>query len=440
VLFFSAKHFFSKMKTKKISVHVELSQRANKDGSYALYLRCHYNGQLKREQVPFTIRQSDWNIKRQNGKPVLTSSGKPKPAGTLEKANWVKSSHPQHESINEYISERIQQIQNEYKAAIESQNNPDPSQLMRTKDFYEYSLSYVNNMDNGYSRNSRLFHCKMLVAFAEKSKHSLQINKIDLPFARAFATFLASEPTRWGHKRKVSSTNIILSFFRAVMEHAIEEGVYHKENPFKKAMLPQIKLKQKKKKLSIEQVNYLLEQHQMKAHGKTWDAVHSFLLCFFARGMRIKDCQDLKWENVKEDHILYNPSKGKRFQKRLVVPIAPPLRKILDRYKQATGEGEYVTLTRILYPLPGVEEVEATLRRTNLINDKLRTVSKKLEWGVQLTTHSARHSFIDFVYRSTGDIYKASNAAGHSSTRMTENYVDDLSANEIKETLEKLFN
>lgn len=423
------------MKTKKITIAVELSQRPNKDGNYSIYLRCHYNGKLKREKIPFTIRQSDYNIKRVNGKPVLTSQGKPKPAGTLDKQNWVRSSHPQADYINSYIAERIHQLQAQFSQLSQTSDQP---LIGKVKNLHEYSLSYIESMTE-FSQNSRRFYCKVLVDFATEGKHDLSLNKIDTLFAREFASYLSSSPTRWGHKRKTSSVNIILSFFRAVMERAIDQGLYSKDNPFKKAILPQTRSKKPKKKLTIEQIHYLLYDYKMKPNSKTWDAVHSFLLCFFARGMRIKDCQDLRWENVKEDHILYAPSKGKRFDKKLIVPITEPLALILDRYRNITGESEYVTLTKTLYPIPDVDQVAATLRRTNLINDKLRTVSKKLKWDVVLTTHSARHSFIDYVYRQTGDIYKASNAAGHSSTRMTENYVDDLSANEIKQTLKMLF-
>ena len=47
-------------------------------------------------------------------------------------------------------------------------------------------------------------------------------------------------------------------------------------------------------------------------------------------GMRISDFITLKWENIREDHLVYVTAKSK---KKIKLPLAPELKEVLNEFK-----------------------------------------------------------------------------------------------------------
>ncbi|GAB3822328.1 hypothetical protein GCM10028895_26520 [Pontibacter rugosus] len=76
---------------------------------------------------------------------------------------------------------------------------------------------------------------------------------------------------------------------------------------------------------------------------------------------------------------------------------------------------------------------------TALINRMLREVATKAEIEKKITTHIARHSFASLAWANSRDIKAVSQALGHTSVRMTENYLRDLSGSEQDALLDTTF-
>ncbi len=438
------------MSTTNLSVHVELNHKPNKLGQYRLFIRCKLSGKLPiREKVPYCINLSDWNVKMKNGKAVLTKAGNPVSNGCLEKANWVKSTNPNAQEINEYLRRRIMELSNQVENAKKESRNTAKT-VIQEDDFLPFFLKKLEE----HKRINEFTYLGYYKAYLLLSKYcggKLPYSTVTPDFVEAFIEHSKNELV-YGRPRKAVTIRTYLSTIKRYYGKAVEEklALY---NPFEVPRISESRVK-KPKKITFEQVQHLMYTHECKTiPSREFEAIHTFLLCFFARGMRVKDAMELQWSDVKEDHIAYYPSKTKRIQKKLIVPITPPLRIILNRYKEhAHVTGGYVTLSNYYYPPKPEKEsvssnpIASAIIHTNahhkkviIYNRILAKIAKLNKWDIQFSTHSARHSFIDYIYRQTKDVYKASRAAGHSSVAMTERYIEDLSAHEVKETLEELF-
>ncbi len=421
------------MKQKEVSIHVEINQRPNKKtGLYALFLRTTITGQKpEREKLPDQIRLSDWNVKMEKGKPVLTKAGNTINIGTLEKKNWVKNTCRKNELINEYIYNRILILQKQFET-IKKENTGAIS--LKPVEFTDFFWAHVQSIAVDATRINMEGIYDYFLKFLAESSFSENVIPDFCAFLKKYR-----KNNGEGEPLKSSSIKVILGGVKAVL------ALYKEKYNFTYAT-PKLTFatdpEKRKKKISYEDIQELMAtQKDRYKFKKKWNAIHTFLLCFFSRGMRIRDAIFLKWENVTEETIIYVPSKTKRFGKQIEIPITVPMREILNRFKMYQKEGyPYISLCQEFYPIKEGETQEEHIQRIIAnINGFLKCVAKQQKWNISFSTHSARHSFINHIYRSTGDVYKASRAAGHSTIRMTERYVEDLSAAEVKETMTELF-
>ena len=129
---------------------------------------------------------------------------------------------------------------------------------------------------------------------------------------------------------------------RTLFNLAIEEG-YAKESdyPFKKYSI-QKRLKSKPRKIALSEEKFnRLKDFDIDSHKKFIDAFKMFLFSYYVGGMNFKDLAFLKWDNVKNDRLLYKRSKTKQ---NFTMPITNEAQHILNYYKDYTKTGglEYV--------------------------------------------------------------------------------------------------
>ncbi len=402
------------------------------------------------EKIPDQIRLSDWNIKMKDGKPVLTKAGNTINIGTVEKKNWLKNNNDRNPLINEYIATRIEAIE----LAFKNHKKVSATPFVETQlSFHDFIKNEIAAIENGSSRLSyKTVYDSFKKVFPESSKlptnalfiyaHTLILKKLATCTIRLRVFFIRKCMEGYSQKTGKEFELNIKSLNKEIREKDSTQ-VRTKMNKKRKKRVDYSNITTIITYFSQLEIPPLIDE-TAKRKLVRWSSIGTFLLCFFCRGMRVRDAILLKWENIEEDKIIYAPSKTERYAKIIHIPITQQIAKILALLKQQRKD-EYVFpwhyLSYVQYSGDDEDVYEKSIRAIiRKINDRLKIMSKKIEIQADLTSHSARHSFITHIYQSTGDVYKASRAAGHASVSMTERYVEDLSAEEIKETMERLFN
>src|SRR5690606_18862364 len=126
---------------------------------------------------------------------------------------------------------------------------------------------------------------------------------------------------------------------RTLYNTALERNIAKGENyPFNKYKISKLKGKGAKKALSIGEINTIV-QMDIDKYPELLDSHNYFVFSFYTRGMNFADMMQLKWENVKNDHIHYIRSKTKgNFQ----IKILPPVERVLEYYRKNSFGTKYV--------------------------------------------------------------------------------------------------
>ena len=77
--------------------------------------------------------------------------------------------------------------------------------------------------------------------------------------------------------------------------------------------------------------------------------------------------------------------------------------------------------------------------KTTIINTNLKTLAKKVKINKTISSHIARHSFADVARKKRIDLYDISEAVGHSSLRVTEQYIASFDDNSLDNAMDKIF-
>lgn len=151
----------------------------------------------------------------------------------------------------------------------------------------------------------------------------------------------------------------------------------------------------------------------------------AFLLSFFGGGVRFGDVCRLRPEHVSDGRLQYRMMKTDR---PVDLPLPTPAR-ALARHWASSHNGTFI------FPFlsDGDEKDPIRLRRhisscNVVVNRNIKKAAKRAEVKEpnNITFHVARHSFADFARRKSSDLYAVSKALGHSSLKITENYLNDF--------------
>ena len=74
-----------------------------------------------------------------------------------------------------------------------------------------------------------------------------------------------------------------------------------------------------------------------------------------------------------------------------------------------------------------------------LVNKNLKKVASRAGISCNLSFHIARHSFADIARQKGWDVYLISKALGHSSIKVTENYLKGFDAEALDAEMDSLF-
>ena len=278
-----------------------------------------------------------------------------------------------------------------------------------------------------------------LVAFDRfAGKRHYQLCELDEPTVLEFRDFLMREG------QSVNTVTFYLCRLRAVYNRAVREGLAPKGmEPFGGVPFRV----EKTHKLAVDDTVLRLVAGADLPRGPLAVARDLFMFSFYCRGMSFVDMAYLRQRDIEGDVIRY---RRRKVGQPLAVRIIPPLRAILDRYRDICsplalpilmvrdGHGGFCPVELSCADPAGQRQHEEELYRRFLYNRSeflhhLRRLSRLLGLERSLTFNTARHTWASRARREGIPMSVISEGLGHTSEKTTRIYLDELEARRIDE-------
>jgi len=215
--------------------------------------------------------------------------------------------------------------------------------------------------------------------------------------------------------------------FRAAVAKANKLG-YAREFAFVQYKIPTGK--PNKRALAEKDIDTILNHEKII---KDTDNYRMMAFCYFTVGMNYTDLCRLTWDNIRGNEIHYIRQK---IHYKMIIPIHPKVREILDYYKPLTGNNPDLSglndnyVFQILNKHVHITEqqkMDRIQKKRTQFNKYLKTVGNVAKIETPLSSYVLRHSAITNLVRMgvTADAIQA--LAGHKRLSTTEAYIKDAS-------------
>ncbi|AEI46812.1 phage integrase SAM-like domain-containing protein [Runella slithyformis] len=384
-----------------MTVTPELNNRPNKNGLHTIQIRITHNRKLKRIALEYAIPLADWNPEKKE----------------------VRKSNPLHLPINAAIKIKVLEAQQE---ALRSHIQDKPLTATQLKkrlkkqisgdSFIEYAQKRVDETVNPSSKSNLQSTLNKFKEFLKQE--DLLFPELDYDLIKSYQRHL---------KKIGNATNTIynaMKNLRATYNEAIAEEVYETDrNPWKR-----IKLKKEKtirRRLNMKEL-LMVEQFNLRPGTAAFHSRHAFMLGFYLQGARVTDLLLLTWANIKDGRCEYYTNKGHKFTSKKIPAQALPILKYFRELSVNPKPTDYI-LPFIKLNRKKVSAVEFRdhIESVNAqMNGHLYEIADKLQIP-RFSMHTGRHTFANNAIRaSNGNIHAVSDAMGHSSIQITEQYFD----------------
>lgn len=389
------------------------------DAGFPVYLRFTHKGDRARLSLDMKIQPEYWNDNKKR----------------------VRSTHPQSEVLNEYLSS-VQATADAAIAKCRSQGViPRPDRLKEMADsefnggaetdlmafFWERLEGYRRRGQEGTYQNYRTVIEKFEEFWESEVGGTLRPADLTVSVVEDWREWLADVRDN-NQTTRAKALSVLRTFYRKaqsegvipreeyIWDHiTIERGQSEKDLPTADELQQMIDLWDEWK----DDLDSLPGENR-------WRSLAYFLAAYYMGGMRFQDVAHLKWE-----HLKGWPSEGARVRYKMgktedvtALPIVPKLREILEVFDhRREGGKEHV------FPIFDGEDIstpkkEFRSRRTEnaRANKYLRKICEQLEI-TRVSFHVSRNLSAWQYYQSTGDIYQVQQMMGHASVDQTRDYL-----------------
>ena len=394
--------------------------KTNSDGHSAIYLRIYAAGKTKYKSLSVYIHERHWN----------------------EGQRRVRKSHRRHGEINSLIQGKLAEAED---VILERQREGKPLHPRHVKrvleaktdsngsaDFFAYADAQVER----YRRNGQVATSKRYGSVIRKMRDwaggPLEFEELTPQLLRDFETHLLSER---GNKRTTVARD--LGVIRAVLYQAIRDGLARQEkNPFFHFQIrhgtPE------RDRLTLGQLRKI-EALDLGEGTLLWHVRNYFLFALYAAGVRYKDVALMERSNVAGGRLVYQMSKTEKARS---VKLLPPAERITRWYlEERHGQGE-----PWLFPILDGRDLSTPEKRDRAINSGnslanayLSKITDRADVDCHVTFHVARHSFASIAQRKGWDVAEISQALGHSSLKVTEQYLKGFDDTDLDNKMVNLF-
>lgn len=341
------------------------------------------------------------------------------------KGSEVSAKHPDATVINHRISELIAQAKN-YYAQCQLQGRKIDLKLFGTGRQTHSFIGYLKAREAHYRDKQMVIMYRKVARLSKELTtcfgREMYFEDITGEALRKYDSYLVTaennETTR--HKK--------FKMLREFYETAISEGLALAPNPFRNYKINVLPVK--KEKLSLAEFK-ALEDLKLKP-GALKLARDLFLFSYYAKGARFENCVTLRRDEVRDGRINFRTNKGKKY---LSVKIHDRLQVLLDQYKAGKFVFPYIVEVKT-----DPEEYVAQIGTLNAtVNRNLKKAAAFAGIEKPVSFHIARHTFAFHLKHTSDNIHVIKDALGHSDTRTTEIYLDNLDDEVLDKEMDKLY-
>lgn len=389
----------------------------NKDGEKKIYVRISHKGETRYISTEETILPKYWS----------TSGGRVKKTLT----GWI-SINERIEALEELFRNRLNQLLLGAIAFSVDDIIDIPTAETPEDFFFPFAENYIQKYKRNRRNTSFKRHNTVLNKLKEFSNSSLRFSDIDVTFLTKFENYLAG----LGNKTNTIYSN--LKIVRSIYYQAIREGLASQEkNPF---FIFKLKTEPVYKEKLTESELSLFAKHQFARNSFKWHTQNYFLAAYYMAGIRFGDLCLLKVKNIQNGRLNYVMSKTGRS---MSLPINAHLSRIFEYYGVKEKEDE-----DFIFPLLNQETDYSDIdtlsndisSRNSQVNSTLKTIATEVGISKKIHFHQSRHSFADISRKKGVSIYDISKLLGHSSIKITENYLASIDPETYDEALSVIYN
>ncbi|MDT0651861.1 tyrosine-type recombinase/integrase, partial [Autumnicola edwardsiae] len=143
----------------------------------------------------------------------------------------------------------------------------------------------------------------------------------------------------------------------------------------------------------------------------------------------------LEWKNVTEDRIFYTRSKTKG---NFTIKILPPVREILDYYKEMSLDTKYVFPILLSDNLTNAQVANRKHKTLQRYNKELKEIAQICNIDKPLTSYVARHSYANCLKQKGVATDVISESMGHQNLAITQAYLKELDNSVLDDASELL--
>lgn len=396
------------------------SHQTNKRGEHPIFIRITEDRKSRYVKTGLNVKEEDWDFEKSLFK---TKYRRAEDQDKIQK----------HDENNKLLRKKLAEAESIITKLDLSDSLLSSEQvkneIIKAKKVGKNSLlSYIDSIADEFKKIGKVGTSTCYRDLKRSLKKYLESQGLtDITFIEVTPTFLKKYENDF-RSRGVKDTGISFYFrgLRAVMNKAISEGYCRREmypfDNYKVSKFSTHTSKRALKKNEIEKIVKLkLEPDSTKFHAR-----NIFLFSYYNWGINFSDIAMLKWENIKNERLIYVRLKT---NKPYNVLLLEPSLKILKYYKKNffRGNDSYV------FPILDIEKHKTPVSIKNRIhkilgetNKDLKKIGEEAKLTIPLTTYVARHSYATVMKRSGVSTSIISEALGHDSERTTQIYLDSF--------------
>ncbi|MCK4661985.1 MAG: site-specific integrase, partial [Bacteroidales bacterium] len=280
-----------------------------------------------------------------------------------------------------------------------------------------------------------------LNSFSEFEKN-LSFKKINTKFLREYEAWMLSK-NRNKEAKRYTTIAIYMRNLRHILNNAIKERIFNENSyPFGKEKegkygIPESR--NKKKALSLSEIKELF--NYIPDNKSEAMALSYWLFSYLCNGMNMADIANLKYRDIKGNNIVFIRQKTKNTSKEkreIAVYLLPEVKNIIKNIGNKPKEKDSYIFQIYNEQMTDEQKFFRLKQHIQNTNKHIKKIAIKAGLDKEITTYWARHSFSTVLKRSGASIEFISEQLGHTSTKVTTNYLDSFEDEQRAEFAKKL--
>lgn len=391
-----------------------------KDGTHPVIIQVLVTGRPPKRKVIASVKENQW-----------------------DKKNKLVKNHPNMYQLNERITSEFNRVQS---AVLKDGNAVDIDSLFPTEakevkpvsakiTFWQIADDYLDKISK-QSGESWLTVKYIVNKFKDCIKNdNLLLSEISEEHIAAYNSYLNDR------KNSNATKNLNWRFLRKIAKHgSIENKFDTKPEALFNFKLPPKKSHIIKTKLNTTELE-AMKTSPIIAKASYREALDTFLLAIYLRGVRMSDMILLKQSQIKNGRYVYRSGKNK---KNFDIKLIPPAIEIVNRYMDGREYLFHWYKGKIDRDDCTAEErlgLTNKIRNIGLtLNRRLDRIAKEAGIDKHVRSHIARHTFAKMIADKLPDRRVTMQLMGHGDLKTHETYIMEvLSTDELDEAVDGIF-